>query len=166
MGDEAPFHPSDHPLEELELAGGLIASNQDLFALIVQRLKGVAELFFKVESVLQKLDIVDEEDVEVAVKSFHLVDRFIAEMIDDVVDERFGGNRLNAHLLMVFADVMADAVEEMCFPQADAAVDEEGVVRFTRPGSDSQSGRFHKLVGGPFDKILKNVEFWSKYCKV
>ncbi len=62
---------------------------------LISAFKGVAKFLFEIEAVLQELDIVDEENVEGAVKSFHPVDRFVSQMIDDVVDERFGCDALD-----------------------------------------------------------------------
>ena len=124
MCDEAPLHSGDHSLRELELRRRFIAGDHDLFALIEQRFKGVAKFLFKVESILQELNIIDEEQIEIAIVALHLIDRFIAQVIDNFIDECFGCDRMDAQFLMVFADIMADAVEQVGFSQPYAAMNE------------------------------------------
>src|SRR5262249_3928358 len=58
--DESPLHPPHHALREFQMTWRLIARNHNLLTLIDQRFKRVAKLLLKIESVLQKLDIVDE----------------------------------------------------------------------------------------------------------
>ena len=48
----------DDPFGKLELRRWLIACDHDLFVVVDQSFKGVAQLFFEVEPVLEELDIV------------------------------------------------------------------------------------------------------------
>lgn len=59
---------------------------------------------------------------------FELVDRFGAEVIDDIVDEPFCRDALDADFSVPFFRLVRNSVEEVCFSEADPAVDEEGVV--------------------------------------
>ncbi len=58
---------------------------------------------------------------------------------------------------MVLPDIMADGVEKMGFPEANTAVDEEGVVRLAGMSRDAKSSRFDVLIRGAFDEVLKRV---------
>ena len=60
--------------------------------------------------------------------------------------------------LVMFANIMADAVEQMCFAKSHAAVDEEGIVRFAGTGRDAERCRFDELVRGSFDEIFEGIK--------
>ena len=64
MSDEAPFHTTDESFGELELGGRFIGGDDDLFVLVDQTFKGIAELIFKIESILEELDIVNEQEIK------------------------------------------------------------------------------------------------------
>ena len=79
----------------------LIAGDDDLLILVDESFKGVAELFFKIEAILQELDIVDEEDVDIgAIEALHPVDGFVAQIIDEFIDKRFRRDALHAQFLV------------------------------------------------------------------
>ena len=79
-------------------------------------------------------------------------------MVDDIVDECFSGDGLDAQLLMVLSDVVANAVEKVRFAEPYPAVDEEGIVRFAGPCGDADSSRFDKGVGRALNKIIESVK--------
>lgn len=74
VGDKAPFEAGDHPFRKLELSRRFIACDYDLLILVEKRFKCIAKLLFEIESILEELDIVHEENVEGAVIPFHFVD--------------------------------------------------------------------------------------------
>ena len=99
--------------------------------MVEESLKCVGELFFKVEAVLEELNIVHEEDVERAVELFHLVDRFAPQRIDDIVDEGLCGDDLHSLFFVVLLNIVANAVEEVRLSQSYTAMGEERIVRFS-----------------------------------
>ncbi len=115
MCDKAPFHPRDHALGEFELPGGFVACDDDLFALVDQAFKCVAEFFFEIQSALQELDIVDEQDIERAIKSLHPIHRLVAQIVDEVVDEPFCRDAMDAQFFVMLADIVSDRMQQMCF---------------------------------------------------
>ena len=95
MGDKAPLHPGDHPLGEFELRRRLVARDDNLFVLLNEALKRIAKLFFEVEPGLEKLNIIDQKNIQRAVKPFHFIHRFFLEIVNDIVDESFGGDAMD-----------------------------------------------------------------------
>ena len=107
---------------------------------------------------MEELNIVHEEDVERAVELFHLVDRFAPQRIDDIVDEGLCGDDLHSLFFVVLLNIVANAVEEVRLSQSYTAMDEERIVRFTRPRGHSECSRLDKLIGRAFDEVFKDVE--------
>ena len=68
VGDQAPLEPAAHPLlEAAELLGRQVRGDDDLLVGVVQRVEGVEELLLGLLLALQELDVVDQQDVDVAV---------------------------------------------------------------------------------------------------
>src|SRR3569832_2016990 len=55
-------------------------------------------------------------------------------------------------------DGVTYGVEKMCFAKSYASMDKEGVVRLSGMGRNAEGCRFHKLIGGTFDEMVKGVE--------
>ena len=68
VGDQAPLEAGAQPvLERHQLLGRTVAGDHDLLVGVVQRVERVEELFLGLLLVFQELDVVDEQDVDVAV---------------------------------------------------------------------------------------------------
>ncbi len=68
VGDQAPLEPAAQPvLERGDLLGRPVRGDHDLLVGIVKRVEGVEELLLGALLALQELDVVDQQDVDVAV---------------------------------------------------------------------------------------------------
>ncbi|MBG9885101.1 hypothetical protein ABE10_00575, partial [Bacillus toyonensis] len=68
VGDEAPLEAAAHPvLEPGEVLGRDVAGDHDLLVVIVQGVERVEERLLGLRASLEELDVVDQEDVHVAV---------------------------------------------------------------------------------------------------
>lgn len=63
----------------------------------MQGVEGVEELFLDTFLAFDELDVVDEENVDVAVAAFERDPAVIAQRVDEVVGEFFGGDVLDPH---------------------------------------------------------------------
>ena len=82
-------------LELLNLAGRTVARKHDLLVTVVQGVEGVKELLLGAFLAREKLDIVDHQDIRVAVFLAELDQRSVLNRIDELVGELLAG-KVNA----------------------------------------------------------------------
>ena len=76
----------------VELLGRPVGGDDDLLAGVVQRVEGVEELLLRALLVLQELDVVDQQDVDVAVAPLERLRLVVAQAVDEVVGELLGAH--------------------------------------------------------------------------
>ena len=68
VGDQAPLEARPHPVFEAgEVLRRDVAGDDDLLVVVVQRIEGVEERLLRAVLALQELDVVDQQDVDLAV---------------------------------------------------------------------------------------------------
>ena len=68
VGEQAPLEAGAHPVfQRGQLPRRAVRADHDLLVRVVQRVEGVEELLLRALAVLQELDVVDQQDVDVAV---------------------------------------------------------------------------------------------------
>ena len=91
VGDQAGLEALAQALLELsEVAREAVRGEDDLRAALVQRVEGVEELLLGAGLGLEELDVVDEQDVDAAVRGLEAVDVLAVEGAEEVVGERLG----------------------------------------------------------------------------
>ena len=141
LGDEAGEEAAAQPvLERLDRLGRPVRGQDDLLGGGLEVVVGVEELLLEALFALHELDVVDEEDVAVAVAALEGQGGRGPQGVDEVVHERLGGDVEDLAAGVVLGDVVPDGVEEVGLAQAGVPVDEEWVVGTT--------GRFRHGLGG------------------
>jgi len=107
----------------------------------------------------EKLDVVDGEDVGVAVAVAELVQQALLDGLDEVIDERLTGEEGDLAVRIVVSDLPARGVEEVGLAEADAAVQEDGVVGASRRFADGLAGGIGEPVGRGRDERIEGVVF-------
>lgn len=105
----------------------------------------------------QKLDIVDEQDIDIAVAVSKGRVALVLDRVDEFVGEGFAGH---VHYLLfrgVGHDVIADGLHQVGFAETDAAVDKQRVVLFRRGFCDGDAGRVGEAVVFADDEAFKGV---------
>ena len=155
--DQAPLEATAQAvLEGGDGFRGTVGRDDDLAVLVVELVERMEELLLELLGPLEELDVVDQEDVEVAVAALERRHRLGADGIDELVHEGLGGHVADALVPEDGFHVMADGVEEMGLPEAGGAVDEERVVgtggrlgdRQGRGVGEAVRGADHELVEG------------------
>ena len=108
--------------------GRLVGGQDDLLVLHVQGVEGVEELLQGLLLAAQELDVVEQEDVDLAVAVLEAVHVAVGHGGDEVGDELLAGDVLDADAGVELARVVADGVQQVGLAQARSAVDEQGVV--------------------------------------
>ena len=129
--DQAPFEPRFQTiLQTQHLIGRPVGGQNDLVVVLIEVIEGMEEFLLRRFLAGDKLDIVDEEQIGVAV--------FIAEFVVPALLQ--GGNQLVRKLIaldiddvvagMIFMHDARDGVEQMRLAEAGRAVDKKRVVGF------------------------------------
>ena len=158
VGDQAPLEAAPQALlERRDGVGHAVGGDDDLLVGAVQRVERVEELLLEALAVLQELDVVDQQDVDVAVAALEGVAGVGPDGVDELVEERLGRDVAHLVVLVVVVDVVPDGVQQVGLAEAGVAVDEQRVVRPRRRLGDAQGGGEGELVGGALDERLERV---------
>ena len=129
VGEQAPLEARTHAvLEAGQLLGRQVGGDHDLLVVVVQRVEGVEELLLRPVLARQELDVVDEQDVDVAVRRLEARSFVVADGVDEVVGELLGVHVAHADAVVEVAGVVADRVQQVGLAQPGVAVDEQRVV--------------------------------------
>ena len=126
--------------------GRPVRGDHDL-ALRVERVERVEELLLGPLLAFEELDVVDEQEVAVAVAAVELGIVRRLQRDDEVVHELLGGDVANTEPGLHSRDVAADRVEEVGLAEPGASVDEERVVGVGRRLRDGERGGVREAVG-------------------
>src|ERR1041384_520090 len=130
---QSPAEARDQPLLH---AGDFlrvgIAGDDDLLVRLDQGIESVEELFLRTALVGKELDVVDQEQVERVVVALELVERLLLVSAYHVRNVLLGVDVADACLGTAVGDLVADRLDQMRLAEADAAVDEQRVVRDSR----------------------------------
>ena len=135
--------------------GAAVAGDDDLPAGGVQVVEGVEEALAGVLLAGDELDVVDEEDVGLAVLVAEVLDAVLPQGGDEVVGEMLGAGVEVAPALVGYG--VADCVQQMGLAEAHACVDEERVVGCAGLVGDGDSGGVGEAVGLADDERRERV---------
>ena len=159
IGGEAPFEAGDEAFfHAFEVFGRSVGGQDDLFAVLVQLVEDVEKDLLGFLFVGQKLDIVDDEDVDHLVEVYKIIDGVVLDGMDNLVRELFGGNEEDGLVGKLLDHFVADGLCEVCFPQADVSKDDQGV-KGGGAGAlrDGDTGRAGQPVAVSFDERSESI---------
>src|SRR5207244_13211017 len=158
VGDKTPLEPVPQALLEVgDVLRDLVGGEDDLSALVVERVEGVEELLLGTLATSQQLHVVEDENVDLPEALLELPHAVASQRRDEVVHERLGGQVGDAREQVALEDLMPDRVGEMCLAETDAAVDEERIVMVARLGRDGLAGRVRELIRGADHEAREGV---------
>ena len=127
-------------LEILDLAGGPVAGQNDLFVPLVQRVEGMEKFLLDPFFACQKLNVVDQQNISLSIFSTKTGQLVILDSVDVLVGKLFRRNVSHARVLSMPGYMLANGVQQMRFAQAHAAIQEKRVIGF--------AGRLRQKVNG------------------
>jgi hypothetical protein len=164
-GVDAEDHAGDEAAGELlaervDLLGGAVAGEDDLFAEAFDLVEGVEELLLGGFFIAEEVDIVDDEEVgaaeaaaeEVGFVGFDGFEEFVGELLGGEVEPLFARPPP-----VKFGEALADALEEVGFAEAAVTVEEEGVELLAGVLGDLEGGVVGELVVGSDDEFVEGV---------
>ena len=137
--------------------GGAVAGDHDLLVGVVQGVERVEELLLGLFLVLQELDVVDQQDVDIAVAAAEPLGLAVADRVDEVVGELLGAHVPHPGAGEEAHGVVPDRVQQVGLAQARLAVDEQRVVGLGRRFGDGDRGGVREPVARPDDEGLEGV---------
>ena len=147
VGDQAPLETAPQPiLEGRHRVGGAIRREHDLFVVLVKFVEGVEELLLETVLALHELDVVDQENIDVAVAALELREGVRTDRLNELVQEGLGRDVSDAVRRIMACHIVGDTAEKVGFPEAGVTVDEQGVVARRRRFGDGQRGSVSEAV--------------------
>ena len=123
----------------------------------MESVEGVEELLLDTLLALDELDVVNQKNVDVAVAALERDFAVVAERVDEVVGELFGGDVLHPHPGKESLGVIAGGVEQVSLAEPGFAPDEQRVVGARRSLGDRERGGVSKPVRGADDERVEGV---------
>src|SRR6266545_3972040 len=124
---------------------------------LVEVVERVEELLLGALLARDELDIVDQEEIDVAVFAAELGGAIVADRVDQFVGEALRGEIEQAQRGVEAADLVADGVQEVSLPQSYSAVDEQGVVGRGRQFGNCLARRLGELVRVADDERVEGI---------
>ena len=133
VGHQALVEARGEPLlEHGDVLGRFVGRDDDLLVSVAQGVEGVEEFLLRALLAGQELDVVDEQDVHVAVLVAERQRLAVLDGVDHLVGEPLRRDVVDAQPGPRLLGCVADGVEEMGLAEPRSAEDEERVV--DRPG--------------------------------
>ena len=124
---------------------------------LVERVERVEELLLRAVAAGEEVDVVDDQQVDVAVAMAELVHVAGLDGVDELVDEAVAGQIEDARRRLALEHLLADGLQQVRLAQPDAAVDEQRVVRLARLLGDGDARGVRQAVARAGDEVLERV---------
>ena len=141
-----------------ELTRMTVGRENDLFAELIEVVKGVEERLLASRLTGKKLDVVHHQHVDSAVLRPEFEGEIaVLERVDVVVDELFGRDVQDVRVLVMLENIVGNRVHDVSLAKPDSAVNEEGIMIFARLfGNGLRGGKRQRVVVAD-DKRVERV---------
>src|SRR6266581_5425624 len=119
-------------LQVCDLRSGPVAGEDDLFMPIEKRVERLEEFFLRTIFASEKLDIVDQKKISLAITLPEFDQIAVLDRVDELVDEQFTREVYHLHIFLLRPDVLTNRLHQMRLAETDPAVNEQRVVRARR----------------------------------
>ena len=158
VGDETPLEAAAHAVfEPGEVTRRHIARDHDLLVVVVQGVERVEERLLRLGLALQELDVVDHQDVDIAIAGLERRTAVVGDRVDEVVGELFARDVAHPDAGEQVDRVIADRVQQVGLAEARVAVDEQRVVGLGGGLGDGDRRRVREPVGLADDEVVEGV---------
>ena len=123
----------------------------------MQRVEGVKELFLRRLFAGQKLNVVDQQHVDLTVAIAKLRRAVVLQRDNELVGELFAGQVDDVGGEVILHNAVADRVHEVRLAQTDAAVQEQRIIGVGRGAGDRLRGGVREPVGVADHELFKGV---------
>jgi hypothetical protein len=118
VGDEAPLEAIPQPFFQLrDVFRHLVGGEDDLLALLVERVERMEELLLRPLAAGEELDVVEDEHVDLAEAVLEGLHPVAAQGRDELVHERVGREVRDAPCGILVEERMRDGADEVGLPR-------------------------------------------------
>src|SRR5436190_12125753 len=96
---------------------------------VEKRIERVKEFFLGTLFASEKLDVVYQEKIDLAIALSELDQITVLDRIDELVDEQFTGDVNHFYVFLLGPNVLADRLHQVGLAKTDTAINEQRVVR-------------------------------------
>ena len=158
VGHEPALKPRKQPVRH---AGNVlrraVCRENNLFSGLMQQVERVEQALLRDRLVAEELDVVNDQQVYVAVEGDEVVVPVCPQRLH-VVRREVVARRIQDLVVAVLPDMVADGLHEVRFAQADPAIDQKRVEgRMARLLGDGQRGAARELVAIAFYESIEGV---------
>ncbi len=156
--DQAPVEPAHQPFLQFgDFAGGAVGREDDLLVLLIERVERVKKFFLRAIAAGQEMDVVDHQQIDVAIAMAELMHVAVLDRQDELVDERIAGEIQDPRVGLLLEHLLADGLKQMRFAKTDAAMDEQRVVRLAGLLGDGHRRGVGKTIARAGYEMFENV---------
>ena len=120
-----------------------------------QRIEGVKEFFLGAVFTAEKLDVVNQQQIQGVVVALEVVERLVLIGSNHIGNILFGVDITDLALRRMRAQMIADGVNHMCFAKADTTIDKQRVIGCPRFFGDLPGGSAGQIIGFAGNKSVK-----------
>lgn len=129
-----------------------------MFAVLVELVEDMEEDFLGFLFIGQKLDVIDNEDVNHLVEVDKVIDGIILDGMDDLVREFFGGNEKHGFVGEFLYHFIPDGLGQVGLSESYVSEDNEWIERGgARALGDGDTSRASQPVAIPFNECFEGV---------
>ena len=137
LGGQTPFKAGDQAvLQILHFTRRPVTREHDLLRIVEELVEGVEELFLRAVLALEKLHVINQQDIDLAVFLAELGEALLLDGLDILIGELLGGHVAYDGSLFARQYFLTDGLHEVGFTQACGAIKEEWIVNAARLFSD------------------------------
>ena len=104
-----------------------------------------------------KLYVVHQQDIDIAVLLAELNGAIVAYRVDQFIHELFRRHVSQPDALVPFLNQVPDRMHQVCLSKTDAAVQVQGIVRYRRTLPNGERGGPCELIAGPDHERVEGV---------
>ena len=95
---------------------------------IEKRIERVKEFFLRTLLASEKLDVVYQEEIDLAITLSEFDQITVLDRVDELVDEQFTGDINHLYVFLLGPNVLADGLHQVGLAKTDTAINEQRVV--------------------------------------
>src|SRR5271157_6013735 len=155
---QSPLETAAQPVRETpDLRDRPVRGEDHLLVRVVERVEGVEQFLLGAFLALEKLDVIDEQNIHEPVLVLELVPRLFLDGENELIGECFHRDIGDLQVGKLPVDGIADGLNEMRLPEADAPIDQAGIVAGAGVSRNGERGVRGERVRLPDDEPFKGV---------
>src|SRR5437660_12872012 len=131
---------------------------------IKKSVESVKEFLLRSLLASEKLDVVNQENISLAITLPEFDEITVLDRVDEFVDEQLTRDVDHLHVSSFRPHILSDGLHQMGFAQANAAVNEQRIVRARRRLRDGKTGGMRDFIVRADDERLEcvpRIQSWN-----